>query len=157
MIPSIEPQERISFICTAVASACAAAGALTARAAADTLFLDYYGSHFLPLLYMGTSILVGTVAYTFARYVPRVSLSRVLILSCGFLGLAALALRFAMLFPWNGFRVVAYFWGDLTVNGSMLLFWNFSRRTVWAKYNQRFSSWYSSPPHFGAPLRKWGR
>src|SRR6266567_3268548 len=125
VIPSIEPQERISFICTAIASACAAAGALTARAAADTLFLDYYGSRFLPLMYMGTSILVGTVAYTFARYVPRVSLSRVLILSCGFLGLAALALRLAMLPPWNEFRVLAYFWGDLTVNGSMLLFWSF--------------------------------
>ncbi len=126
VIPSLEPQERIPFICTAVASACAGAGALTARAAADTLFLDQYGSKFLPLMYIGTSILVGTVAYTFGRYVPRVSLSRLLILSCGLLGLAALALRFAIFFyPWNGFRVAAYFWGDLTVNGSMLLFWSF--------------------------------
>jgi HEAT repeat protein len=125
VIPSLEPQERIPFLCTAVASACAASGALTARAAADTLFLDYYGPHVLSLMYVGTSILVGTVAYCFARYIRSVSLSRLLIASCAFLGLAALLLRLALFLPWHGVRVAAYFWGDLTVNGSMLLFWSF--------------------------------
>ncbi|HEV2349269.1 MAG TPA: HEAT repeat domain-containing protein [Terriglobia bacterium] len=126
MIPSLEPQERIPFLCTAVASACAAAGALTARAAADTLFLSHYGSNYLPVMYVGTSFLVGTVAYCFGRYVSSVSISRLLVASCGFLGLMAVFLRLAMLFsPWKGFRVIAYFWGDLTVNGAMLLFWSF--------------------------------
>ncbi|MGD0922499.1 MAG: HEAT repeat domain-containing protein [Terriglobia bacterium] len=124
LIPSLDPQERIPFLCTAVASACAAAGALTARAAADTLFLDYYGPHVLSLMYVGTSVLVGTVAYSFGRYVRRVSLSRILILSCSFLGLVTLLLRVALFLPWNGLRVLAYFWGDLTVNVSTLLFWS---------------------------------
>jgi HEAT repeat protein len=75
-------------------------------------------------MYVGTSVLVGTVAYCFGRYVRRVSLSRLLILSCGFLALAALLLRIALLLPWNGLRVLAYFWGDLTVNVSTLLFWS---------------------------------
>jgi HEAT repeat protein len=124
LIPSLDPQERIPFLCTAVASACAAAGALTARAAADTLFLDYYGPHVLSLMYVGTSVLVGTVAYSFGRYVRRVSLSRMLILSCSLLGLVTLLLRVALFLPWNGLRVLAYFWGDLTVNVSTLLFWS---------------------------------
>jgi HEAT repeat protein len=125
LIPSLDPQERIPFLCTAFASACAASAALTARAAADTLFLDYYGTRFLAMMYIGTSLLVGTVAYCFGRYVRSVSLSRILTLSCGGLGLAAVLLRLALFLPWTGFRVLAYFWGDLTVNGSVLLFWSF--------------------------------
>jgi HEAT repeat protein len=142
VIPSLEPQERIPFLCTAVASACAAAGALTARAAADTLFLNHYGSTFLPVMYVGTSFLVGTVAYFFGRYVSNVSISRMLIVSCGLLGLAALLLRVAMLFsPWNGFRVIAYFWGDLTVNGAMLLFWSFFSQVFTFQRAKKLLGW----------------
>ena len=125
VIPSLDPQERLPFLCAAFASACAASAALTARAAADTLFLDYCGTRFLSMMYIGTSVLVASVAYCFGRYVRSVSLSRILTLSCGFLGLAAVLLRMALFLPWAGFRVLAYFWGDLTVNGSMLLFWSF--------------------------------
>jgi HEAT repeat protein/ATP/ADP translocase len=124
LIPSLEPQERTSFFSAAVASACAASGALIARAAGDTLFLDYYSTHVLSVMYIGTSVLVGTLAYFFGRYVRRVRLSRLLIFSCLFLAFATLALRIALFSPWHGFRVVAYFWGDLTVNGGMLLFWS---------------------------------
>ncbi len=124
-IPSLEPEERLPFFCAAAASACAASGALVSRAAADTLFLDSFGTHSLALMYMGTSVLVGSLAYCFARYLSRLSLSRVLILACAFLGMAALALRVALIFPWRGTRVIAYFWGDLTVNGAMLMFWSF--------------------------------
>jgi len=142
VIPSLEPQERIPFICTAVASACAAAGALTARAAADTLFLNHYGSTFLPVMYVGTSFLVGTVAYFFGRYVSNVSISRMLIVSCGLLGLAAVLLRVAMLFsPWNGFRVITYFWGDLTVNGAMLLFWSFFSQVFTFQRAKKLLGW----------------
>ncbi len=124
VIPSLEPQERTPFFCAAVASACAAAGALIARAAGDTLFLDFYGARFLSLMYIGTSVLVGTVAYLFGRYVRSKSLSRVLVVSCIFLALTTFALRVALLLPWNGVRVLAYFWADLTVYGLMLLFWS---------------------------------
>lgn len=142
VIPSLEPQERIPFLCTAVASACAAAGALTARAAADTLFLNHYGSNLLPLMYVGTSLLVGTVAYCFGRYVSSVSISRMLVVSCGFLGLAAVLLRLAMYFsPWNGFRVITYFWGDLTVNGAMLLFWSFFSQVFTFQRAKKLLGW----------------
>ncbi len=144
VIPSLEPQERIPFLCTAIASACAAAGALTARAAADTLFLEYYGTHLLSLMYVGTSILVGIVAYCFARYIPRVSLSRILIVSCAFLALAALFLRFALFFSWHAFRILAYFWGDLTVNGSMLLFWSLFGQTFTFRRAKRLLGWVSA-------------
>jgi HEAT repeat protein len=125
VIPTLEPQERTPFFCTAIASACVASAALTARAAGDTLFLNYFGTQFLALMYVGTSFLVGIVAYGFARYVRSVALSKILILACAFLAMAALLLRGALLFPWKGFRIIAYFWGDLTVNGAMLLFWSF--------------------------------
>ena len=125
VIPSLDPQERIPFLCAAIASACAASAALVARAAADTLFLDYYSPRALSLMYVGTSVLAGAVAYSFGRYTRSTSLSRVLILACGLLGLAALFLRVGLFFPWNGLRILAYFWGDLTVNASVLLFWSF--------------------------------
>lgn len=142
VIPSLEPQERIPFICTAGASACAAAGALTARAAADTLFLNHYGSTFLPAMYVGTSLLVGTVAYCYGRYVSSISISRMLIVSSAFLGLTAVLLRIAMLFsPWNGFRVIAYFWGDLTVNGAMLLFWSFFSQVFTFQRAKKLLGW----------------
>jgi HEAT repeat protein len=142
VIPSLDPQERIPFFCAALASACAAAGALTARAAADTLFLTQYGSKFLPVMYVGTSFLVGTVAYFFGRYVSSVSISRMLIVSCGFLGVTAVVLRLAMLFsPWNGFRVIAYFWGDLTVNGAMLLFWSFFSQVFTFQRAKKLLGW----------------
>lgn len=141
VIPSLEPQERIPFFCTAIASACVASAALTARAAGDTLFLEYYGTNFLAVMYVGTSVLVGTVAYCFGRYVRSVSLSRILILSCGFLGLAALLLRVALLFPWKGFRILAYFWGDLTVNGSMLLFWSYFSQVFDFRRAKRLMGW----------------
>jgi HEAT repeat protein len=141
VIPSLEPEERIPFFCTALASACAAAGALTARAAADTLFLEAYGPHLLAAMYVGTSLLVGTVAYFFARYVRSTALSRILIVSCGFLGAAALLLRLALLLPWHGFRIFAYFWGDLTVNGSMLLFWSFFGQVFNFRRAKRLMGW----------------
>ena len=141
VIPSLEPQERTPFFCAAVASACAASGALIARAAADTLFLDYYGARFLSLMYIGTSVLVGTVAYCFGRYVRSVSLSRLLILSCIILASTTLALRAALLFPWHGFRVLAYFWGDLTVNGTMLLFWSFFGQVFDFRRAKRLLGW----------------
>lgn len=141
VIPSLEPRERVPFFCTAFASACAAAGALTARAAADTLFLETYGPHLLAAMYVGTSIVVGTVAYFFGRYVRTVALSRILMVSCGFLGLAAILIRLALLLPWHGFRIVAYFWGDLTVNGSMLLFWSFFSQVFDFRRAKRLMGW----------------
>jgi HEAT repeat protein len=141
IIPQLEPQERVPFFCTAVASACAAAGALTARAAADTLFLETYGPHLLAAMYVGTSILVGTVAYFYGRYVRTTALSRILMVSCGFLGLAALLLRLALMLPWHPFRIVAYFWGDLTVNGSMLLFWSFFGQVFDFRRAKRLMGW----------------
>jgi len=92
-------------------------------------------------MYVGTSILVGTVAYCFGRYVRSVSLARILILSCGFLGLTALLLRIGLFFPWNGFRIFAYFWGDLTVNGSMLLFWSFFGQVFNFRRAKRLMGW----------------
>jgi HEAT repeat protein len=76
-------------------------------------------------MYVGTSVLVGTVAYCYGRCVRSIALGRILTLSCGLLGLAAVVLRLTLFLPWAGFRVLAYFWGDLTVNGCMLLFWSF--------------------------------
>jgi HEAT repeat protein len=144
VIPSLEPRERIPFLCTSIASACASSGALIARAAADTLFLEHYGTHLLSLMYVGTSLLVGTVAYGFGRYIPRVSLSRILIVSCGFLGLSALVLRVALLSAWGPFRIIAYSWGDLTVNGSVLLFWTFFAQVFAFRRAKRLLGWVSA-------------
>jgi len=92
-------------------------------------------------MYVGTSILVGTVAYCFGRYVSRSALSRILIRSCGLLGLAAFLLRIALLLPWRGVRVVAYFWGDLTVNGSVLLFWSVFGQVFDFRRAKRLMGW----------------
>jgi HEAT repeat protein len=138
---SLESQERTPFFCAAVASACATSGALAARAAGDTLFLDFYGTHFLALMYVGTSVLVGALAFLFGRSVRRASLGKVLIFSSGFLCLLALLLRVALIFPWPGIRIAAYFWGDLTVNGSMLLFWSMFGQLFNFGQVKRFLGW----------------
>lgn len=125
LIPRLDPQERIPFLCAAVASACAASGALIARTAGDALFLEFYDTHSLALMYLGTGAIVGAVAYFFGRFATRFSLNRTLILSCGVLALLALLIRIALLLSWHGVRIFAYFWADLTVYGSVLLFWSF--------------------------------
>ncbi len=125
LIPRLDPQERIPFLCAAVASACAASAALIARTAGDALFLEFYNTQSLALMYLGTGAIVGAVAYYFGRFATRASLNRILIVSSGFLALLALLVRMALFFPWHGVRVLAYFWADLTVNGSVLLFWSF--------------------------------
>ena len=141
VIPSLERQERFPFLCAAIASACAASAALTARAAADTLFLEIYGTRYLSAMYVGTSLLVGTVAYFFGRHIRSGSLTRVLTISSAFLAVAAVFLRLTLLLPWNGFRIFAYFWGDLTVNGSMLLFWSFFGQVFNFRRAKRLMGW----------------
>jgi len=144
VIPSLEPRERIPFFCTAIASACATSGALTARATADTLFFKYYDAHLLSQMYVGTSLLVGIVAYCFGRYIPRVSLSRILVVSCGFLAVTALLLRFALISSWHPIAIFSYFWGDLTVNGSMILFWTFFGQVFAFRTAKRLLGWVSA-------------
>jgi len=143
-ILSLEPRERLPFLCMTAASACATSGALTARAAVDTLFFEYYTPHLLSVMYVGTSVVVGAVAYCFVRFVPRVSLSRMLIASSSFLGLAALMLRGALFLPWHWVRIVTYFWGDLTVNGSILLFWSFFGQVFDFRRAKKLLGWVSA-------------
>ncbi len=140
-IPLLEPQERFPFLCVAIASACAASAALTARAAADALFLATFGTHLLSSMYVGTSLLVGIVAYFFGRHVRSESLNRILIVSAAFLAALAVLLRLALILPWSGFRILAYFWGDLTVNGSMLLFWSFFGQVFTFRRAKRLMGW----------------
>ena len=137
----LEAKERIPFLCMAVASACAAAGALIGRAAADTIFLNYYGRDLLSVMYVGTGLLVGVLGYTFARYARSVALSRILLLSCGFLILSAVLLRIGLLFSWDGARILTYFWGDLNVTGSMLLFWSFFGQVFNFRQARRLLGW----------------
>ena len=124
LLPHVEADERVRFFGAFVGFMCVASASLIARTAGDTLFLSAYGRDFLSYMYIGTALVVGLLSYAFGTYARNVSLSRIIIVACGCLAVCCLALGLALIHPWGGLRVVAYLLADLTVYGSMLLFWS---------------------------------
>ena len=124
LLPHVEADERVRFFGAFVGFMCVASASLIARTAGDTLFLSAYGRDFLSYMYIGTALVVGLLSYVFGTYARNVSLSRIIIVACGCLAVCCLALGLALIHPWGGLRVVAYLLADLTVYGSMLLFWS---------------------------------
>ena len=124
-LPHVESTERVRFVSAFVGAMCVTSASLIARTAGDTLFLSSYGRDFLPYMFIGTPLVVSVLSYAFGTYLRKFALSQVIMVACVFLASCCMGLWVALAHPWGGFRIAAYFLGDLIVCGSMLLFWSF--------------------------------
>ena len=125
LLSRVGADERPRFLGASLGFMCVASASLIARTAGDTLFLSRYGRELLSYMYIGTAVLVSLLSYVYGKGAEKCALNRVIGFACVLLAILALGLWVALVFPWAGFRVAAYFMGDITVYGSMLLFWSF--------------------------------
>jgi HEAT repeat protein len=75
-------------------------------------------------MYVGTSVLLMLLSYAYGIAIKKYHLSRVIGFVCCQLAILFFGLWSALAIPSDGFRVAAYFAADITVYGSMLLFWS---------------------------------
>jgi len=125
LLSRVGADERPRFLGASLGFMCVASASLIARTAGDTLFLSLYGRELLSYMYIGTAVVVGLLSYVYGMAAKKYALNWVIGFACALLAIFALGLWVGLLFPWAGFRVAAYFLGDITVYGSMLLFWSF--------------------------------
>ncbi len=124
-----EAEERPRFLGAALGFVCVASASLIARTAGDTLFLSRFGREFLPYMYVGTAALLTPLSSVYGFGARRYPLNRVISFACWALATLSFGLWAVLATTWDGFRVVAYFVADITVYGSMLLFWSFFGQT----------------------------
>jgi len=123
---NLDPSEQSRFLYSLVGFVCVASAALIARSVGDTLFLTRFSIDYLSYMYVGTAIVVICAAYAYATFASRLSLGRLIVRTCLLLIFLLIGLRFALIQPWGGYRIIAYFLSDLVVNVPMLLFWSFA-------------------------------
>jgi HEAT repeat protein len=119
-----------TLLCVLVAYMCAASASLIARSAGDALFLARFDHRDLSFMYIGTACVVGPFSYFFGVQARAKTLTRIQILGCGAVSVAAALLRIALgipaaLIPGGFIRILTYFWADIAVAASMLVFWTF--------------------------------
>lgn len=118
--------EKKRFLFVTLAFMCVTAAALVARTTADTLFLTRFGHQHLAYMYLGTALVVSSVAFVYGSLIGRLPIIRLICLSIGFLVTMLIILRVGLLSSWDGVRIAAYFIGDLTVHIPIMLFWTFA-------------------------------
>ena len=117
---------------------CAASASLIARTAGDTLFLSRFGRESLPYMYVGTSVLLMLLSYVYGMATKKYLLNRVISLVCWQLAILFFGLWAGLATPWAGFRIAAYFMADITVYGSMLLYWSLFGQVFDSREAKRF-------------------
>ena len=118
--------ERTRLFYVVIAFMCVTSGALVARTVGDTLFLSRFALNDLSYMYVGTALVVCAVSFVYSLFVRHHPISWLIGFSCLVFISALILLRFALGHPWGGFRIAAYFMGDLVVNVPMMLFWSFA-------------------------------
>jgi len=125
VLPRIEAPDRRRFICAAGAFVCVTVASLLARIAGDSLFLGTYGRESLAVVYLGTALVVSTLSMLYGVLSGRFNTLK-LISGSGLLLFACVVLvRFGLELPARPVRIGAYLLADLTVSGSMILFWTY--------------------------------
>jgi ATP:ADP antiporter, AAA family len=117
---------------------CASVAGLLARIAGDSLFLAVYGREALAFLYLGTAAVVGLLSFLFGTLAGRMPGRRLLVVSLTFLACLILIVRAALLADFDEVRVAGYLVADLTVSGSVILFWSYFAQLFDARKARRY-------------------
>ena len=137
LLPRIERHEARRVTLAALSFVCIAAGALTARAGGDALFLSHFGSGPLPLMYITGAVATGLGTYGCIWASRRLKTGHIAIAVGGLLLFANVAL-FASFraFP-SLSRAGAYLLADVSVRIPVFLFWAFASEIFDARQSRR--------------------
>ncbi len=122
---TIEPRDRVRILGAAVGFICVAVANLLIRIGGDTLFLSAYSRETLASLYLATAVIVSLLASLFGLLSGRIPVHRLIAASSLFLVVLVVGVRVALGAEIRAAKLAAYLLADLTVNGTMLLFWSF--------------------------------
>ncbi len=120
------PGKLRQFVLIGMGFMCVSSAALIGRTAGDALFLERFNLSSLSYMYMGTAVVVGSVAFVYGLFAGKVSITRLVCAGIGSLICGLIGLRLGLVSSWEGYRIAAYFMGDLIVHVPMMLFWNFA-------------------------------
>lgn len=122
-LPEVRASERTRFLYAALAFMCVAAGGLVARTVGDTLFLTRFGSQRLPVMYIGTALLVAFISFLYSTGVGRFPFTTILGAIATLLVAMAIAVRLSLMGGTGASRVLAYLFAEVVIRLPLLLFW----------------------------------
>jgi ATP/ADP translocase len=126
ILPEVRREERRRFAYAIGAFMCVASAALIARTIGDTIYLTRFGAGRLPLMYVGTAIVIAVLSFAYARVAAHWPVAKVIGMAGVLIFIGCAALRFSLqATDWGGVRVAAYFFSELIIRLPPILFWTY--------------------------------